>query len=110
VDGGYSDNPRPALYEARYDAAVIGKQNGPMIKTTIAGKCCESGDIIIRDIMLPEVRRGDVIAVLRTGAYNHSMSSNYNKNPIPAVVMIKDGIPRLSVRRQTYEEIFARDL
>ena len=110
VDGGYPDNPRPALYEARYDAVIAGKREGPLIKTTIAGKCCESGDIIIRDIMLPEAARGDVIAVLCTGAYNHSMSNNYNKNPIPAVVMIKDGKPRLSVRRQTFEEIFARDL
>ena len=110
VDGGYPDNPRPALYEARYSAVVVGKNNGPLKHTTIAGKCCESGDIIIRDIMLPEVRRGDVIAVLCTGAYNHSMSNNYNKNPIPAVVVISGGKPRLSVRRQTYEEIFARDL
>jgi len=109
VDGGYPDNPRPALYEARYTAIVPGR-DGPMRKTTIAGKCCESGDIIIRDIMLPEVRRGDVVAVLCTGAYNHSMSNNYNKNPVPAVVMIKGGAPRLSVRRQTYEDIFARDL
>ncbi|MDR3076466.1 MAG: diaminopimelate decarboxylase [Synergistaceae bacterium] len=111
IDGGYPDNPRPALYEARYDAVVANKPREPgIVKTTIAGKCCESGDIIIRDIMLPEVRRGDVIAVLCTGAYNHSMASNYNKNPIPAVVMIKDGTPRLSARRQSYEDMFARDL
>ena len=109
VDGGYNDNPRPALYEARYSAAVIGKTDGPLKNSTIAGKCCESGDIIIRDIMLPEVRRGDVIAVLCTGAYHHSMSNNYNKNPIPAVVIIRDGKPRLSSRRQTYQEIFSRD-
>ena len=110
VDGGYPDNPRPALYEARYSAVAVGKRDGPVKNTTIAGKCCESGDIIIRGIMLPEVRCGDVIAVLCTGAYNYSMSNNYNKNPIPAVVMISGGKPRLSVRRQTYEEIFARDL
>jgi diaminopimelate decarboxylase len=110
VDGGYPDNPRPALYEAVYDAVVANKYDLPRgKKITIAGKCCESGDIVIRDIMLPEVERGDVIAVMCTGAYNHSMSNNYNKNSIPAVVMVKDGVPRLSVRRQTYEDIFAAD-
>jgi diaminopimelate decarboxylase len=111
VDGGYPDNPRPALYEAVYEAFVANKIGEPCVKkTTIAGKCCESGDILIRDIMLPEVERGDVIAVACTGAYNHSMASNYTKNPVPAVVAIKGGAPRLSVRRQAYEEIFARDL
>lgn len=111
VDGGYPDNPRPALYEARYDAVAANKPDAPrVIQTTIAGKCCESGDIIIRDIMMPKLERGDVIAVKCTGAYNHSMASCYNKNPLPAVVTIKDGKPRLSVRRQTYEEIFGRDL
>jgi diaminopimelate decarboxylase len=110
VDGGYPDNPRPALYEARYDAVVANKYGEPCVrKTTIAGKCCESGDIVIRDIMLPDVERGDVIAVMCTGAYNHSMANNYNKNPIPAIVMIKGGEARLSVRRQTYEELFAAD-
>ena len=74
---------------------------------TVVGKCCESGDVLIRDIVLPEVRRGDVLVIFSTGAYNHSMASNYNKNPIPAVVMIEGGTPRLSVRRQTYEEMYA---
>jgi diaminopimelate decarboxylase len=110
VDGGYPDNPRPALYEARYSAVAANRPDAPKTRlTTIAGKCCESGDILIRDIMLPELSRGDVIAVTRTGAYNHSMASNYNKNPFAAVVMIKDGEARLSVRRETYAEIFARD-
>jgi diaminopimelate decarboxylase len=111
VDGGYPDNPRPALYEAVYDAVAANKYDFPRDKKiTIAGKCCESGDIVIRDIMMPEVERGDVIAVLCTGAYNHSMANNYNKNPFPAVVIIRDGVARLSVRRQTYEELFARDV
>jgi diaminopimelate decarboxylase len=122
VDGGYSDNPRPALYGAEYDAILAGKVAGKVGKETgkddlppsetvsIAGKCCESGDILIHGIKLPEAERGDLIAVLGTGAYCHSMSNNYNKNPVPAVVMIKDGSPRLSVRRQSYEEMFSGNI
>lgn len=108
VDGGFPDNPRPALYQAEYSALIAGKCDRPPAGTvTIAGKCCESGDILIRDIALPEAERGDILVMFATGAYNHSMANNYNKNPIPAVVMIRDGKPRLSVRRQTYEEMFA---
>ncbi|MDR1020005.1 MAG: diaminopimelate decarboxylase [Synergistaceae bacterium] len=111
VDGGYPDNPRPALYGAEYEAVLANKADLPPVETvSIAGKCCESGDILIHGIELPEARRGDLIAVLGTGAYNHSMSNNYNKNPVPAVVMIKDGTPRLSVRRQTYEEMFSGNI
>jgi diaminopimelate decarboxylase len=115
VDGGYPDNPRPALYDAKYEAVVANKHTknesaSPRVRTTIVGKCCESGDILIRDIELPEIERGDIIAVKSTGAYNHSMASNYNKNPIPAVVMIKGGEARLSVRRQSFEEMFALDV
>jgi diaminopimelate decarboxylase len=111
VDGGYPDNPRPALYEAVYDAVIANKYGeAPVKNVTLAGKCCESGDVVIRDIMLPSVERGDIVAVLCTGAYCHSMANNYNKNPIPAIVMIKDGTPRLSVRRQTYEDIYACDM
>ncbi|MDR1965369.1 MAG: diaminopimelate decarboxylase [Synergistaceae bacterium] len=110
VDGGFPDNPRPALYEAKYDAVIADKFGEPRTETvTIAGKCCESGDILIRDIALPHVERGNIIAVLCTGAYNHSMASNYNKNPVPAVVAIRGGVPRVSVRRQTYADIFACD-
>jgi diaminopimelate decarboxylase len=111
VDGGYPDNPRPALYEAVYAAVVANKfGNPPDRSVTIAGKCCESGDIVVRDIALPEVERGDVIAVLCTGAYNYSMANNYNKTPIPAIVAVKNGIPRMSVRRQTYEGLYSCDL
>ena len=111
VDGGYPDNPRPALYGAEYEAVLANKADLPPAETvSIAGKCCESGDILIHGIALPEARRGDVLAVMCTGAYNHSMSNNYNKNPVPAVVMIKDGTPRLSVRRQTYEEMFSGNI
>jgi diaminopimelate decarboxylase len=110
VDGGYPDNPRPALYEAVYEAVIANKYGAgaaPVKNVTLAGKCCESGDVVIRDIMLPDIGRGDIVAVFCTGAYCHSMANNYNKNPIPAIVMIKDGTPRLSVRRQTYEDIYA---
>jgi diaminopimelate decarboxylase len=114
VDGGYSDNPRPALYGAEYDAILAGKAGKENLSqpetVSIAGKCCESGDILIQGIKLPEAERGDLIAVLGTGAYCHSMANNYNKNPIPAVVMIKDGSPRLSVRRQSYEEMFSGNI
>ncbi|MDR1579415.1 MAG: diaminopimelate decarboxylase [Synergistaceae bacterium] len=113
VDGGYPDNPRPALYEAVYDAVIANKYGAdaaPVKNVTLAGKCCESGDVVIRDIMLPDIERGDIVAVLCTGAYCHSMANNYNKNPIPAIVMIKDGTPRLSVRRQTYRDIYACDM
>ncbi|MDR0649779.1 MAG: diaminopimelate decarboxylase [Synergistaceae bacterium] len=111
VDGGYPDNPRPALYGAEYEAVLANKAGLPPAETvSVAGKCCESGDILIHSIALPEARRGDVLAVMCTGAYNHSMSNNYNKNPVPAVVMIKDGAPRLSVRRQTYEEMFSGNI
>lgn len=107
VDGGFPDNPRPALYQAEYNALIAGKCDCPPAGTvTIAGKCCESGDILIRDIALPHAERGDILVVFATGAYNHSMANNYNKTPIPAVVMIRDGKPRLSVRRQTYEAMF----
>jgi diaminopimelate decarboxylase len=111
VDGGYHDNPRPALYEAVYDAVVANKYGvSPAKNVTLAGKCCESGDVLIRGIMLPDIERGDIVAVLCTGAYCHSMANNYNKNPIPAIVMIKDGEARLSVRRQTYADIYACEM
>ena len=108
VDGGFPDNPRYALYGAEYRAVVANRVNEePFMRATVAGKCCESGDIVIKEITLPNVIRGDIIAVFTTGAYNHSMASNYNKNRIPAVVMIRDGKPYLSVRRQSYEEMYA---
>lgn len=111
IDGGYPDDPRTALYDARYEAEAVTKVNEPHDKkVTIAGKCCESGDILIWDIMLPDMQPGDLLAVYATGAYNYTMASNYNRQPRPAMVMIKDGQPRLSVRRETYEDLIAREL
>ncbi len=106
IDGGFPDNPRPALYDAKYEVRAVEKADLPCDrKVTVAGKCCESGDILAWDVMLPELVRGDHIAVLCTGAYNHSMASNYNRVPKPAVVMVRGGQARLAARRETYEDL-----
>ena len=111
VDGGLPDNPRPALYQAAYDAVVANRYGEEATEVaTIAGRCCESSDILIRDLRVPPLASGDILAVKSTGAYCHSMASNYNKVPVPAVVAIRDGVPRISVRRQTYEELYERDV
>ena len=110
VDGGMVDNIRPALYDAKYHAIIANKAGitGSAI-VTVAGKCCESGDILIRDIALPDPRTGDILAVFSTGAYNHSMASNYNRIPRPPVIMTKAGSWRISVRRETYEDLISRE-
>jgi len=110
VDGGMTDNIRPALYEAKYHALIANKADRePDTVVTVAGKCCETGDILIRDISLPDPRPGDILAVFSTGAYNHAMASNYNRIPRPAVVMTTEGRHRLSVRRETYEDLILRE-
>ncbi len=111
VDGGMSDNPRYILYQSEY--TVVPVENPLAVadkKVTIAGRCCESGDLIGENIYLPEVKPGDILAVLTTGAYNYSMSSNYNRLPRPPIVMIKDGKPHQAVRRETYDDIIKCDL
>ncbi|WP_313233918.1 diaminopimelate decarboxylase [Tissierella praeacuta] len=111
VDGGMPDNPRPSLYEAKYEAVVINKlDKEPTDLVTIAGKCCESGDILIWDLKVPTLETGDKLAVLSTGAYNYSMSSNYNRIPRPAVVMISEGKDRLIVKRESYDDILRNDI
>lgn len=112
VDGGLSDNPRTALYNAKYEAYIVSKLNCKRdTVVTIAGKCCESGDILIWDLMVPSsIARGDILAVMSTGAYNYSMSSNYNKIPMPAVVMLKAGTDRVIVKRQSYEDLIVREV
>lgn len=111
IDGGMGDNPRPALYSAIYEASIANKMNDENTHLyTIAGKCCESGDIIIKDINLPEAEAGDIVAVASTGAYNYSMASNYNRITRPAVVFVKDGFARLVVRRETYEDLIRNDI
>ena len=111
VDGGMADNIRPALYGARHEAVVANKVlEREMGEVTIAGKFCESGDILIRDINLPPVSAGDIIAIADSGAYCLSMASNYNASFKPAVVLIKEDKARLIRRRQTLEDLTRCDL
>ena len=106
IDGGMTDNIRPALYGAKYEMAIANKiDEKANTRVAIAGKCCESGDIFINDIYIQKPDIGDILAVFSTGAYGFSMSSNYNKNPKAPVVFIKDGVVRLVSKRQSYEEL-----
>jgi diaminopimelate decarboxylase len=112
VDGGMSDNPRPATYGARYEAFVPARVGAarPLV-VTIAGKHCEQGDLLVRDAHVPaDIAVGDVLATPVTGAYAHSMASNYNLVPRPAVVFVRDGHARLVVRRETFDDLVARDV
>jgi diaminopimelate decarboxylase len=111
IDGGMTDNPRFALYESQYTALVADRAGEPAdFIATIAGRCCESGDLIGVDMPIQKPQVGDTLAVLVTGAYNYSMASNYNRVPRPAVVMLRDGQDRLVVRRETFEDLLACDL
>ena len=111
VDGGMTDNIRPALYQAVYRGILANKADAALAETvTVCGKCCESGDILLRDAALPAAESGDILAVLSTGAYGYSMASNYNSNPIPAVVLVKDGRDELMVRRQSYEDLIRNQI
>ena len=111
VDGGMTDNIRYALYESAYTVVNACKADKePDDKVTVAGKCCESGDLIQKDTMVARVEAGDILAVLSTGAYNYSMASNYNRNPRPAMVMVRDGKARLIIKRETYQDIVMNDL
>ena len=110
VDGGMTDNPRFALYRSKYTvlSAARMKEDADTL-CTVAGRCCESGDRIAEDVYLPKPERGDLIAVLTTGAYNYSMASNYNRIPRPALVGIENKKPRLMVRRERFEDLIARE-
>jgi diaminopimelate decarboxylase len=111
VDGGMADNPRYILYGSEYEALLPARPEAERTTLyTIAGKCCESGDVLIKDIMLPEVQAGDYLAVLATGAYNYSMASNYNRLPRPPVVMVNGGKVKLAVRRETYDDLTGCDV
>lgn len=111
INGGMFENPRYALYQAKYTVCAAEKMlQKPVKKYSIAGKCCESGDIIAEDCMLPEMKENDIIAVLSTGAYNYSMASNYNRNCIPPVVMVKNGVAKYVVKPQTHEDIMQNDI
>lgn len=112
VDGGMTDNIRPALYQAEYEGLVANKASEPKDdKVTICGKCCESGDILIKDCMITgTAKAGDLFAMFSTGAYGFSMASNYNSNPIPAVVLVKDGKSELIVKRQSYDDMIKNQI
>ncbi len=111
VDGGMSDNIRPALYDAVYTAVTANRMNEPQTEVvTIAGKCCESGDKLIEEARIAQPETGDLIATFCTGAYSYSMASNYNRLPKPAIVFVENGEHHLVVRRETYEDITRLDM
>ncbi|MBQ8763559.1 MAG: diaminopimelate decarboxylase [Clostridia bacterium] len=111
VDGGMADNPRYALYKSDYEVVCANKATEERTETvTVAGKCCESGDLIQENTKLQSVEAGDILAVLSTGAYNYSMASNYNRIPKPPVIMVKDGEARIIVKRETYEHVSECDI
>ena len=110
VDGGMSDNPRPITYQSKYRAVVANHMSASLSQTvTIAGKHCESGDILIKDIQLPETNAGDILVVFGTGAYNYSMASNYNRLPKPAAVVVGTGDSSLIIKRETREDLLRQD-
>lgn len=111
VDGGMTDNPRPALYQSKYEAILANRANDAIEETvSVAGKCCESGDMLIWDLELPKAENGDLLAVFCTGAYNYAMASNYNRIRRPAVVFVKDGQADLAVKRESLDNIVCNDV
>ncbi len=111
IDGGMTDNPRYALYEAEYTVALANKACEPCVKKyTVGGRCCESGDLIQENVMLPNAQKGDILAVMTTGAYNYSMASHYNRIPNPPVVMLSKGESYIAVRRETFDDLMKNDL
>ena len=112
IDGGMTDNPRFALYGSEYTVEAANKmQEAKTFLCDVVGRCCESGDIIQKNVRLPEsIQRGDTIAVLTTGAYNYAMASHYNRLPKPPIVMLKDGQDYLAVRRETIEDMVRYDV
>jgi diaminopimelate decarboxylase len=111
VDGGMGDNPRYILYESKYDALIANRAKEEKNDVvTIAGKCCESGDVLASNIAIQKAQPGDTLAVLATGAYNYSMASNYNRIPRPPIVMVSGGKDKLVVKRESYEDLVKNDL
>lgn len=108
IDGGMADNPRYALYQSEYTVYVANRMNEKAdCECTVAGRCCESGDLIQENVKIPEAKRGDILAVLTTGAYNYAMSSNYNAIAKPPIVMLKENGEYIAVKRQSYEDMTA---
>ena len=111
VDGGMFDNPRYALYEAKYTPVLANRALEASTElVSIAGKCCESGDLIAENVCLPKAESGDILAILSTGAYNYSMAMNYNRNKIPPCVLVKDGVAEYIVKPQTYNDLVRNDV
>lgn len=111
VDGGMPDNPRYALYQSEYTALIASRADAPTdYRATIAGRCCESGDLIGEDMPIQRAQRGDILAVLTTGAYNYSMASNYNRIPRPPVILIRDGKARVAVKRESFADLVRNDV
>ena len=111
LDGGMFESPRHCLYGSRYEAALANRANEENTEfVTLAGKCCESGDIICDHVNLPKAERGDIVAVFSTGAYHYSMASNYNRNLIPPVILVKDGKAEYLVKPQSYEDLVRGDV
>ncbi len=111
IDGGMFENPRYALYQSDYTCIVANKADRPANYTaTVAGKCCESGDLIQEHTAIQAPEEGDILAVLSTGAYNYSMASNYNRNPRPACVMVSQGKSRVVIKGETYEDLLRNDV
>jgi diaminopimelate decarboxylase len=111
IDGGMTDNIRPALYQAEYEGVIANRMDEEETDlVTVAGKCCESGDLLLKDVKLQKAQDGDIVAIGTTGAYNYSMSSNYNRIGKPAVVFVKDGKGKIAVKRESYEDLIRNDL
>jgi diaminopimelate decarboxylase len=111
VNGGMADNPRFALYGAPYTVMLANRASEECdYRCTVAGRCCESGDVIQEGVMIPRPERGDVLAVLTTGAYNYSMASHYNRLAKPPIVVLKDGESRVAVRRETLKDLLSCDV
>lgn len=111
IDGGMPDNPRYALYGSAYTVFLANKADAVAdFKCSVAGRCCESGDLIQENVMLPHPKRGDILAVLVTGAYNYSMASNYNRIPRPAILLVGENSEHIAVKRETFEELCICDV
>ena len=111
VDGGMADNPRPSMYQAEYFAQIANrKDNSVTEKVTVAGRFCESGDILIKEIELPNPVEGDILCVYNTGAYNYSMASNYNRVQKPAMVLVNDSQSDIIIKRETLDDLISHDI
>jgi diaminopimelate decarboxylase len=111
TDGGMTDNPRHAMYGAKYSCLAVSNPDGKEIKqVSIAGPYCESGDVVIEDLLMPNIEIGDLLAIPAAGAYHLSMSSNYNGSRKPAVLLLEKGQARLIQRRETIEDLMRRDV